>query len=311
MTLRLVNGCAKLALASFLGVAFSWAMPAQAGLPPIWEPNFGSELTDLTGEDDEQTEVSLGFLFPYAGTDYANLFVGINGALQLGSLGTDNDIDYDMWAYLEEFIDDAAPVISPFNTDLDLITTGKIFFNDFGDRAVFTWDEVGTFENETALNSFQVQLFDDGKIIFGYNGILDDPGEDLLDDLDEGIVVGISLSDNRRDIFPDDFMADAPFTGETTIYQLWCYDEVDSCEYSDTGDMRPGPLNTAFNLDMTNLVFTPDGDANFTVTKEVRQVPEPTSTLSFLALGTLGAASTLKRKLKPSQSTEKETAKVS
>ena len=39
-------------------------------------------------------------------------------------------------------------------------------------------------------------------------------------------------------------------------------------------------------------------------------VPEPTSTLGFLALGTLGAASTLKRKLKPSQSTEKETTKV-
>ncbi|MGB3514714.1 MAG: PEP-CTERM sorting domain-containing protein [Microcoleaceae cyanobacterium] len=32
-------------------------------------------------------------------------------------------------------------------------------------------------------------------------------------------------------------------------------------------------------------------------------VPEPTSTLSLLALGTLGAASTLKRKLKPSKST--------
>ena len=39
-------------------------------------------------------------------------------------------------------------------------------------------------------------------------------------------------------------------------------------------------------------------------------VPEPTSTLSLLALGTLGAVSTLKRKLKPSQSTEKETTKV-
>jgi hypothetical protein len=40
-------------------------------------------------------------------------------------------------------------------------------------------------------------------------------------------------------------------------------------------------------------------------------VPEPTSTLSLLALGTLGAASTLKRKLKSSKSTEKETTKVS
>ena len=39
-------------------------------------------------------------------------------------------------------------------------------------------------------------------------------------------------------------------------------------------------------------------------------VPEPTSTLSLLALGTLGAASTLKRKLKSSKSTGKETTKV-
>jgi hypothetical protein len=39
-------------------------------------------------------------------------------------------------------------------------------------------------------------------------------------------------------------------------------------------------------------------------------IPEPSSSLSLLALGTLGAASTLKRKLKPSKSTEKETTKV-
>ncbi len=44
--------------------------------------------------------------------------------------------------------------------------------------------------------------------------------------------------------------------------------------------------------------------------KTVASVPEPTSTLSILALGTLGAASTLKRKLKPSQSIENETTKV-
>jgi hypothetical protein len=36
-------------------------------------------------------------------------------------------------------------------------------------------------------------------------------------------------------------------------------------------------------------------------------VPEPTSTLGLLAFGTLGVASTLKRKLKPSKPTEKET----
>ena len=43
---------------------------------------------------------------------------------------------------------------------------------------------------------------------------------------------------------------------------------------------------------------------------QAASVPEPSSTLSLLALGTLGAASTLKRKLKPSKSTEKEPTKV-
>ncbi|MFM8305739.1 MAG: PEP-CTERM sorting domain-containing protein, partial [Microcystis aeruginosa] len=39
-------------------------------------------------------------------------------------------------------------------------------------------------------------------------------------------------------------------------------------------------------------------------------VPEPSAILGLLALGTLGAASTLKRQLKPSKSTEKATTKV-
>ncbi|MFN9671560.1 MAG: PEP-CTERM sorting domain-containing protein [Microcystis sp.] len=42
----------------------------------------------------------------------------------------------------------------------------------------------------------------------------------------------------------------------------------------------------------------------------VKPCPEPTSTIGLLALGTLGAASTLKRKLKSTKSTGKETTKV-
>jgi hypothetical protein len=56
-------------------------------------------------------------------------------------------------------------------------------------------------------------------------------------------------------------------------------------------------------------VDNPETWHGFTVGK-LEQVPEPTSTFSLLALGTIGAASTLKRKLKPSKSTEKETTKV-
>jgi hypothetical protein len=53
------------------------------------------------------------------------------------------------------------------------------------------------------------------------------------------------------------------------------------------------------------------GSEDYTASFKVIKTPEPTSILSLLALGTLGAASTLKRKLKPSKSTEKETTKVS
>ncbi|TRU47806.1 MAG: PEP-CTERM sorting domain-containing protein [Microcystis aeruginosa Ma_QC_Ch_20071001_S25] len=49
----------------------------------------------------------------------------------------------------------------------------------------------------------------------------------------------------------------------------------------------------------------------FDVATNPVSTPEPTSTLSLLALGTLGTASTLKRKLKSSKLTEKETTKVS
>jgi|NOAtaT_5_FD_contig_61_592458_length_981_multi_7_in_0_out_0_1 hypothetical protein len=81
-------------------------------------------------------------------------------------------------------------------------------------------------------------------------------------------------------------------------------------------DSLPGMLFSA-----TPFSFTPEngftnttyftGQGNPFTTHDIEPIPEPTSTLSLLALGTLGAASTLKRKLKSSKLTEKETTKVS
>ncbi|MEB3248685.1 MAG: PEP-CTERM sorting domain-containing protein [Merismopediaceae bacterium] len=51
-----------------------------------------------------------------------------------------------------------------------------------------------------------------------------------------------------------------------------------------------------------NPITTASGDGGsfiLSLETQIPPVPEPTSTLSLLALGTLGAASTLKRKLKP------------
>ena len=64
-------------------------------------------------------------------------------------------------------------------------------------------------------------------------------------------------------------------------------------------------LISTFSLGKTgDKIILPDSAA-------VAITPEPTSTLSFLVLGGLGVASTLKRKLKSSKSPEKEAEKVS
>ncbi|TRT54223.1 MAG: PEP-CTERM sorting domain-containing protein [Microcystis aeruginosa Ma_QC_C_20070703_M131] len=61
---------------------------------------------------------------------------------------------------------------------------------------------------------------------------------------------------------------------------------------------------------MTNFLSTTCDDCTGDGYVRIELIPEPSSILSLLALGTLGAASTFKRKLKPSKSSEKETTKI-
>lgn len=69
---------------------------------------------------------------------------------------------------------------------------------------------------------------------------------------------------------------------------------------------KKGPLENFINTSQTDVIRL-KYDRLF---DQCEPIPEPTSTLGLLALGTLGAASTLKRKLKPSKYEEKETTKV-
>lgn len=235
----------------FLALCISFVVAVQSSAAPLfWESDFGAELVDLTGEDDEDTDVTLSFPFPFEGTTYTTVHVGTNGGLQLGELGDDDDIDYNVWEDLDEFYDDGGfPTIFPFNTDTDLSTTGTIHFKDFGNRAVFTWNEVGTNQEEEHLSSFQVQLLADGRIFFSYNGILDGLDEDLITSLDAGILVGISGS-TGTDPGPSDLST--PVTTLTdTLYEVWNYEDA--------------PANDLFDLDMKTLVFVPIPGGGFSV----------------------------------------------
>lgn len=222
---------------------------SEAGQPPMWETDFGAEITGLTGDDDDYEEVTLSFPFPFGGSTYTSVWVGTNGGIQLDDLGTDGDIDYDYWNHQSDFYDDGSyPVIVPFNTDIDLSSAGTIHFKDFGNRAVITWNEVGTDKREEHLSTFQIQLFSDGRIYFSYNGVLDGPGEDLLDSLGEGILVGISGSTGSDPGTVD--LSNPQSTAGDTIYEIW--------------NLADPPANTLFDLDMKTLCFTPKAGGGFT-----------------------------------------------
>jgi len=61
----------------------------------------------------------------------------------------------------------------------------------------------------------------------------------------------------------------------------------------------------------TEVVASVSLPVTFGTAQTAQQVPEPASLFGLGVLGTLGVGSTLKRKLKPSKSAEKETTKVS
>jgi hypothetical protein len=125
----------------------------------------------------------------------------------------------------------ATPMIAPFWSDLDATLTGDVYFNDFGDRAVFTWVEVGSFYNPLAPFTFQAQLLTDGGVIFGYDGI-----SDISAALNKDVVVGISQGNGLPGVGMDDIDNDMELT--RTVYTVFEHG-VD-----------------AFGLDGENLVFT-------------------------------------------------------
>ena len=235
--------------------------------PPLWQTDFGDELTVVSDCDDCEEAIALPFMFPFNGSTFDMAYVGSNGCIQLGGLGMDADIYYDYWIYMEDFLSDSNPdnpEICPFNTDLDSGLGGTIYYNDSGNPLIITWDGVGTHETGVPT-TFQILLYADGKIVFNYNGIVNGPGENLIDDLGGGIVAGVTPSDlpwNGEPFVPGDpgpvDLNQGPFNFGPTAYERWCFDEANSCGTDDDDTGLPGPINTAFDLDFWSICFTPN-----------------------------------------------------
>jgi hypothetical protein len=236
--------------------------PPETAEPPIWEsiiaapsgdigPHFG--VIGLDKADDATMGLTFGsfrFSFPYDGITYSGddmLYISSNGFISLGGNNGTGCSDIDCSSEPWQLVQAQFPTIAPFWTDLDPGTAGgDIFFNGFQedddpeiDRIVITF-ATGFYEceNEECSVLAQVQLKEDGTVIFGYNGITQTNSQ--TSDILVGLSPGNHVTDPGSRDFSDISRTD---TGhEPTIYEVY-------------RASSPPP----FDLDGGNIIFEPNG----------------------------------------------------
>jgi hypothetical protein len=275
------------AMAGLLALALGLASAAALAQPAIWEAEFGTTLPGQALDNADNLTVNLSFgslAFPFAGAVYTGadvLNISSNGFLSLGGNNGAGCCDGDPAA----LVGGTFPRIAPFWTDLNPGPGGggDVYLNTFNDdadpeidRLVITF--VSGFRdcaNNACSMQAQVQLLEDGTIIFGYNGIDQTPSQD------SDILVGVSPGGGLMDPGPTDFSTSLPLASgaQPTVYQLFA--------------SVPPP---AFDLDDTNLVFTPNGMGGFDVDDSLADAPaatEPPVWESALGATIRGAATGL------------------
>ncbi len=90
------------------------------------------------------------------GTAYSQFFVGTNGYITFGTFDTAFSESYS--AHFSK-----RRVAAVFD-DLNITSGGVVRFQQLSDRAVVTWLNVPEYNNTTSRNSFQIELYFDGRI---------------------------------------------------------------------------------------------------------------------------------------------------
>ena len=168
------------------------ALPSVASAtPPIWESNVGAPIAGITDQDDAATTIPLGsFSFPFFGTIYtgAQTFgVSSNGLIELNPTPPGNDSNSPSGFSAGQGPPKIAALWADFNLKIGPPDFGQVYMNTFNDdsdpavdRVVFTWDGqfFGCETLPTCRGLVQVQLFESGKVVLGYNGVLTNQAND-------------------------------------------------------------------------------------------------------------------------------------
>ncbi len=276
-----------LAISFTLGCLFS---AASLATPAVWEAQLGATITDnlmrpaLDNRDNADTGNALTFgsmSFPFDGTTYTGpdvLAISSNGLI---SLGGSNGAD--AGGSPATLLGYSNPAIALLFTDLDPGNQGgDVYINRFNDdddpeidRIVITYATgfASCFRDECSALA-QLQLLEDGSIIFAYNGIVQTVNQS------SDILVGVTPAGGATDPGDADLSA-TPFDSGT-----------EATVYEDFISVPPAP----FDLDDSNVIFTPNGTDGFLVTDTLPDPPEPTeppiweSAIGSSLTGALGGA---------------------
>ncbi|MEZ5102275.1 MAG: hypothetical protein R3C15_21225 [Thermoleophilia bacterium] len=291
----------KLPRRAALGLATAGAALAAVGVaagapPPIWEPTIGPAIAGIENADDAVAQVPLGtFAFPFYGVTYTGattITVDTNGVIRFGAAQSDNT------PTSEELVT-GVPAIAGFWSDFDAADIdgsgpvpdgGAVHLNTFAgddgdpavDRMVITWDAdffgCEARPDAECHGTAQVQLFESGKIVFGYDAVATPFGA-IVPPAQQKVVVGVSKGGGTLptdDPGGTDVSVALPITATTSFYEVF------------------QNVTPAFDLQGRNLVLLPSGSGGFVVDNPVNLAVAIADTPDPAALGgTIGYAVTV------------------
>lgn len=210
-----------------------------------FETSFG---TFLSRCDDCSFLRTLPFTFRFFGTNYTSTYVGTNGYF------TFNQGDSTFVESLPAFT--SLPRISAFFDDIfgARSNVGAVYVNDqIPGRFIVTHDRVPHF-SAGGMNTLQIQLYQDGRIVFAYNGITS---------LSTGIITGITPGPNTP-FQQVDYSANRNFDipAGTSVYEYFT-------------------AANQFDLDHGFVIFTPKPSGGY----NVRTILSTAPALSSLVTG--------------------------
>ncbi len=144
---------------------YRWVDSNEPGGPSFtWQDisTTGTLIADVTTDDDTSAPIPLGFNFVFYGAPYSSIRVCSNGWLSFTSSVT---------TYTNQSLPTSAGpenMVAPFWDDLVPGTTGKIYFQNFGNRAIVQWHNMPKYQDTGSSLTFQAILDASGAITYQY-----------------------------------------------------------------------------------------------------------------------------------------------